>query len=464
MLIPWVYFLKDDEQLLVERFTRRETFNGPGVFPVLAPHRGKVRKGITLGPTEYMRVRDVLTGQNRNELGPKLYFLKASEEVQARLLAIALKKNQYVQIVDKSTGIIRVERGESLVYLTPTEEQLGEIQVGINIDDENAVLVRDIVSGQLDLVTEPQVFIPSATQWISEVRQRIRLADHETVIIKDKLGQYVFRRGSDTERSFFLEPYAELVELHWSTGIHKDKRGLIISRFDLRPKFMWYEFEARTQDNVELVIGVTFFWEVIDIEAMIKKTDDTPGDICSHARSSIIQAVSQVTLERFLAAFNEIVRSAVLRADDNFYSERGVEIRAIEVRSITCKDAATQHILQEIIQETTNRLNRLQKQESENEVSLRRLSGEIEVEQAKGQLLTVRTEHMRLEGRMVGEAEAEKVRGFLEGFADTIPLADRIAIFNTLRKQDALEKLSKGSAQIFFTPADVDLSIKTGES
>jgi regulator of protease activity HflC (stomatin/prohibitin superfamily) len=319
------------------------------------------------------------------------------------------------------------------------------------------------MTGQLELITTPQVFIPSATQEVSGVRHRIRLADHEVVIIKDSTGKYIFRRGSDTDRSFFIEPYTELVKLNWSTGIHKDQRSLIVSHFDLRPKFMWYEFEARTQDNVELVINVTFFWEIVDIETMVRKTDNTTGDICSHARSIIIQAVSQVTLERFLAGFNQIVRDAVLREGEIFYEERGARIQAVEVRSITCKDAETQHILLEIIQETTNRLNRLQKQDSENEVGLKRIQGEIEVENAKGQLLESRRVHMQTEGRALGEAEAEKVSAFLAGLGDAIPLTDKLALFNILRKQDALEKLSRGSARLFFTPSDVNLSIRTNE-
>jgi hypothetical protein len=66
----------------------------------------------------------------------------------------------------------------------------------------------------------------------------------------------------------------------------------MVSRFDLRPSFMNYEFIARTTDNVELAISITFFWRIIDVEAMILKTADTPGDICTHARSIIIQAVA----------------------------------------------------------------------------------------------------------------------------------------------------------------------------
>ena len=111
---------------------------------------------------------------------------------------------------------------------------------------------------------------------------------------------------------------------------------------------------------------------------MIQTTDDAPGDVCSHARSAIIQSVSKVSLERFLDQFNPIVHAAILDVNDPFYADRGVKLHAVKVRSIACRDPETQHILQKIIQETTNRLNRLQQQESENEVRLKQIRGEIE--------------------------------------------------------------------------------------
>jgi hypothetical protein len=223
---------------------------------------------------------------------------------------------------------------------------------------------------------------------------------------------------------------------------------------------MWYEFEARTQDNVELVLGITFFWQIVDVEAMVKATDDTPGDICSHARSAIIQSISQVTLEQFLAAFNSIVRRAVLGDKDGFYAERGVKLQAVEVRSTTCKDPETQRILQEIIRETTERLNRLQKQESENEVRLRKINGELEAEQARGELLATQRENAQVAARTDGEAEAIQVQAFLDGLDENLSKADKLGIFNALRKQDAIEKISRGTAQLYYTPADIDLSIE----
>lgn len=464
MLIPWIYFLKDDEQLLIESPTRRWTVEGPRTVITQPFQRARLRKGLTLGPTEYLLVRDNLTGELFNVIGPRLYFPAASHEALERRNAIPLKPNQYIRLIDTRSGSIRVEKGESSVLLNPTEKVLEDVRDGINIDEHTAVQVLDTETGQRSLVTEHQVFIPAPNQELIGVSKRIRLEDHEVVVIKDRQGRYSVRRGSDEERSFFLEPYSDLVQFTWSTGLHKDHRNLQITRIDTRPKFMWYEFDARTQDNVELVLGITFFWQIVDVEKMIQTTDDTPGDVCSHARSAIIQFVSQVSLEKFLASFNSVVRDAVLGGDGAFYTERGVRLHSVEVRSVACKDDKTQNTLNEIIREATDRLNRLQKQESENEVRIRRLSGEIEAEQMKGRLLEARAENEHTEALISGQSEAVHIKAFLDGLGEDVTLAEKLAVFNVLRKREMLADLSKGNAQIYFTPADVDLSIEAHSS
>ena len=73
----------------------------------------------------------------------------------------------------------------------------------------------------------------------------------------NETGDKAFRHGPTT---FFLEPFTKLLEQRWSTGIHKNRKDLAVSLFDSRPHFMWYDFEARTRDNVELVLSITFFW------------------------------------------------------------------------------------------------------------------------------------------------------------------------------------------------------------
>lgn len=462
MLFPRLFFLQDDEQLLIETPTRRKTVNGPRLVLTPPLSRAQRRKALILSPTAYAQVRDLVSGASRNVLGPTRYFLGASEELTEQRTVVPLKRNQYMRLIDTRSGAIRVERGEGSVVVAPTESVIEPPRDGINVDAMTAALVRDTRSGALELITAPQVFVPAPHQELVEVRRRIVLEDHEAAVVKDRSGGLSVHRGDGPGRAFFLEPHSELVQFRWSSGIHKDRRELRFTHLDLRPKFMWYEFEARTQDNVELVLGLTFFWQIADVEAMLRSTDDAPGDICSHARSDIIQAISQVSLERFLAAFNEVIGAAVLGEADPFYSERGVLLHAVEVRSVACKDPATQRTLQEIIQETTNRLNRLQQQESENEVRLRQIGGEIAAEELRAQLMEVRREVQEAEARIAGGAEGERVRAFLAGLGDDLGQGEKLSLFNTLRKQEALTALSAGRASLFFTPEDVDLRIQTG--
>lgn len=460
MLIPWVYFLKEEEQLLLEGFTKKWTVNGPGTIFVKPLIGSKLRHGITLSATEYLKVRDILTGEVRIEKGPGLFFLKAYDELIKRYEVIVLQHNEYIKLINRTTGKIRVETGPAKVTLSAYEEIHEGPEKGVNIDEHKAVLIRNTSDGSLKLITKNQVFFPAADEEIEEVRERILLEDHESVIIKDKDGKYRIVHGNKTENSFFLQPYETLLSMRWSSGIHKENRGLKITHIDSRPKFMWYEFGVRTKDNVELVLGVTFFWQIADIEKMIRTTDDAPGDICSHARSMIIQSVSKATLESFLDSFNDIVKESINDSSDPFYDQRGVKIHSVEVRSVTCKEERTQSILQEIIQETTNRLNRLQKQQSENEVRLNEVKGNFDIERQKGDLLKIQRENALKEAEIVGECEAVKVGRFFETLSGALSEAEKINIFNTLKKVEYIDKLGRSNANMFFTPNDVDLRIE----
>merc|ERR1712022_111535 len=195
----------------------------------------------------------------------------------------------------------------------------------------------------------------------------------------------------------------------------------------------------------------------------VKMTGDTTGDVCNHARSKFIQLVSKVTLQLFMDDFNSLAKQAH-ESDDVFYASRGGTIHTLEVTAYRCQDASTARILEQIIQETTNRMNRLSQQESENEIKMFAMNGEIEQETRRAELLKVLQTHKLMEARNEGEAEAARVKAFLAETAASVPdLKARIALWQTLRKQDALEAVSSGPARLYFTPNDVNLSIETRE-
>merc|ERR1712139_217767 len=228
--------------------------------------------------------------------------------------------------------------------------------------------------------------------------------------------------------------------------------GLYIDRFDCRPQFMSFEFNCRTSDNVELILEGTFFWEVVDLPTMVKSTGDTSGDLCNHARSQFIRHVARVTLKEFMDSSHTIAKK-VWEEDATFYASRGVKIHSLEVTRYQCADNSTAEILEQIIQETTNRMNRLSQAESENEVKLFRMQGQIEQERLNGELLEIQHQHQQSEAKVQGLAEADRITAFIKGLDKDVPdLKDRMEMWQTLRKTDALTTVSQGGARLYYTP------------
>mmetsp|Transcript_30905 Transcript_30905/g.68436 ORF Transcript_30905/g.68436 Transcript_30905/m.68436 type:complete len:647 (+) Transcript_30905:67-2007(+) len=455
---------------------------GPALL-FLDPHitaQGAKATAWSLEPHQYIRLQDTLTGEIRVERGEKLVFPSAFEVKVDKTSTgvkecIDLQRWEYCVVQDRATGKVRVERGEKLVWLGGTERVMGrEKEQAVKVDSENAVLVLNQATGKQRLVEEPQLFFPSEDEVVVEVRRRIKLADNEAIVLKDAEGKYHYRYGdpkknkNDAARSFFLPPYWEVVTLMWSRGRRRERRDLAITTFDMRAQYMSFEFNCRTSDNVEMILEGTFFWEVVDLPAMMQYTGDAPGDVCNHARSCFIQLVSKVTLQTFMDTFNEIAHAAHSN-DDTFYSQRGIKIHSLEVTRYQCADASTSAILEAIIQETTNRMNRLSCQESENEVALAKLRGAVEQERATSEVLTIQHEHELASARATGVAEAERCVAFLEAMnksgavgRDDKDLAEEF--WRVLRRNEALATVATGSAHVYFTPQDAHLTIENRPS
>lgn len=190
---------------------------------------------------------------------------------------------------------------------------------------ETAVQVRSKRTGELRLVSsatdEQGLFFPAAEEQIVEVQRLIKLADYECTILVNASGELSFyyvrcpgapealqpgstaallrlvwhlrsppsplralvtprpapvapTQGDDSKRgekprAFFIPPHHQAYALTWSRGRRRERRDLKVERIDCRPMFMSFEFNTRTADNVELVLEGTFFWQVVDVEAMV---------------------------------------------------------------------------------------------------------------------------------------------------------------------------------------------------
>jgi len=433
---------------------------------------GRIQKAWTLQANEYVRLLDSVSGKIAVHRGEKTVFPEPYEEPLVcdghdKMQAMDLKVDEYVKILDTTNSEVSVKAGPAQVFLSANERVIKDKEKAIQIDDQHAVTVRNNRTGQLRQVKEKQLFVPKPDESIEEVNKLISLAAHEAMIISDQDGVFHYHYGdpkkatAESSRSFFVPPHSEVVTLNWSSGMRRLKRDLKISRFDLRPNYMWNEIECRTQDNVELVLETTLFWEVLDLAKMVSVTGNLPGDIYNKIRSQFIKQVSQKSLKEFMAELH-LISKAVFEEDKDFYTVRGVKVHCLEVSKYTCSEKRTSEVLQQIIEETTNRLNRLSQCESENEIQMFKMQGQLEAEKVNGDLLKIQHEHAMKEAEVTGSAEAARVSSFIDRLAEKVPkLEDRIKMWEVLRKNDALDVVSKGGASLYYTPNDVDLSIKT---
>lgn len=440
-----------------------------------------VNKAVSLTEYESVRLRDTATGVMRVVIGAGLVFPGPFEKMDPKREGIRLLKNQWVRIIDNANGRLRVEVGEQVVFLSPTEAVVGEeVNQAVNVNTDSAVLVLNKQTGKQRLVTEQGIFIPGPYEHILDVQARIHVEPHEAVIVRDAKGGLNVRSGSDgngTGIAFFLPPHCQVVEMQWSSysADSATPEKVSVKKVDTRAQYVSFNYQVRTADNVKLRLEGSIFWRVKDVPKMIRATSDPRGDVWHHARSSLIQAVSKVELAAFMAGFNGIVMDAFREdAEDGFYLARGVEVQSIELTRFECEDAKTAEVLQAIIQETTNRINRLQAQESENEVRAAKLAADIKLEKATTQLIETQAKNERLRSEVAGEASglklAKNVATFLGGSLKTeLPNLDsRLELYRlheTLRsKNEDTKSLASGQATLFLTPQDMNLKLQMGET
>merc|ERR1711953_1191988 len=115
-------------------------------------------------------------------------------------------------------------------------------------------------------------------------------------------------------------------------------------------------------------------------------------------------------------------------------------LHAMEVTRYECADQQTSTVLQEIIQETTNRINRMQKQQSENDVQREKMGGDIEVEKQKTALVQAQCDNDRVRAIIEGEADglkmAKSASTFLSVLAETLPGDEaRLQLFRFFQDQ-----------------------------
>jgi len=315
--------------------------------------------------------------------------------------------------------------------------------------------------------------VPSATEDVITASQDlIVLKEYEVMVLVDPKGKFVVKHGwVNAEASFFVPPYHTILQHVWTkTSVRKAlAEGKQMESFvdeeefdkiDVRHRFMPYAFVVRTHDNVEIILDIVFGWQIIDVERMINKTKNTKNDICLKARSEIIEKVAKKPFRTFMQEVNAVVENAVLQAETTFYEERGIRLTSIQVEGFSCKHDQTERVLQETVQETTNKMNKVLKQETVNEVIRVEMEGKIREEELKKKVLEIQYDHEQIVARTAGDAASQRVASFLKSLGEGLTLDQKLIIFNLLEKKECVQELARGSGvTLFCTPQDVNLNM-----
>eukprot|EP00930_Biecheleria_cincta_P039314 TRINITY_DN27035_c0_g1_i1.p1 TRINITY_DN27035_c0_g1~~TRINITY_DN27035_c0_g1_i1.p1 ORF type:complete len:635 (+),score=142.91 TRINITY_DN27035_c0_g1_i1:98-2002(+) len=440
----------------------------------------KEQQAILLEPTDYAVVKDLLTGITRNEVGPQQLQQGPYEMIlnDTKRKKLVLEKDEYVRLLNQKTGSERVLRGPAMLVPEPWEVYPDGIQEAAKINSQTGVLVLDRSTGQQRLETTRGVFIPQPYESVLAIQQKQVVLPNEAAVTRDIYSNLTLRTSANGSTSFFIEPYTEIVKMQWSVYDTPNPVEPVpkqeVSMIDLRAQKMFFSNEVRTSDNVKLILEGTIFWQVKDVLTMISKTADPSGDVAQRAKSGLIAAVSRSTFDAFMKGFSNITNQAFSeQASDTFYRDRGVELQSLELTRFDCVDQETRDVLQEIIQESTNRINRLEQARSENDVNEAKLRADIQLEQKKTDLIKTQVSNDRLQASLAGQAEGaalvENAIAFLDGLNESVPgVEDRTELYRLHQTMDGrnvdTKNLASGQAKLFITPKNMNLKLQMGSS
>jgi len=156
--------------------------------------------------------------------------------------------------------------------------------------------------------------------------------------------------------------------------------------------------------------------------------------------------------------------------DDAYYEERGVLVHEVSVIRYECSNPSDAQVLQQIIQETTKRMNQLTAQNSKNDVQRASMDGDIELEKQRTKLLEIKAANDKVNAMASGEADglklAASVTKFVEAIGDAVPNATSQTAIGLLkffeREKTATTQtrdLATGKSQLFLTPKDLNLKM-----
>lgn len=416
---------------------------------------------IILKNNNYCYVKELKSGSMSTIEGPKVFALTPFEECSRIFEYVTLDYSQYVFIQHKITGVIRVEKGPAKIILSPFENIIKENDVEIRqalvCDSLNAIHIKDKVIGTEELITEPQMYFPpSPNIQIVGLRELIRLAPYERMVIMDKECNLLFKSGEDST-GFFLPPFCTIVSQHWTIGL--DVPTVEVKKFDCRYHDMDFKFSVRTNDNVEIFMMVNIYWTIREFEKMVKSTNDPPQDICNQIRSQILNIASKMSTKDLMEFSSMELVKQIIDQDYEFCHSRGIQIVRINITEKKCANKDVDTTFRAVIEQKINRVKNLEAQRGENDKNIAEIEGQIAFESENYKLLEKKMANVKMENETHGKADGQKLHMFFEGLGDELKIDDKMNIFLELQRTERIKLVADKVKKLNLTPTEVDLKL-----
>jgi major vault protein len=437
---------------------------------------------VVLNPFDRATGR-IQEGRRRVISGPDVFVLEPGELLEGEIRnkhVLSERQGLKLEATDDFTerqpdGVRRagdtwIIRGPQTYVPNDKVKILQEIQA-ISLGQGEGLYVRDLRSGQVQLIEGPCQFMLEAWQ---ELHEKHLSAEAEAILneevsssggsppalpydrtraivlrIEDNHGVLINDFETNTSRVAYgpakvmLKPYEDVAVLDLSGGTPKKPKQIKVLFLHLGPDFSTDQFEVATRDHARLRIKLSYKWQFErtndpEKDRVIFRVGDFVGYVCENLASRIRQVAAENDFETFHKGASTLIRRAVFGMDEagrprkeRLFSENQLRIIDIDIKDIAPVDEKTAQKLHEAIDTNIQIQLDASKQEAEAQAELKRIKSEEEkqladieskkkAEEQRQALIELETRNrlLQLLGESRNTAEALRERSRIE--AETI--------------------------------------------
>ena len=340
-------------------------------------------------------------------------------------------------------GEMRRVIGPTIYYANTNELKVGSTQTAVNVGENEAIYVRNLVSSELKTVRGPVSYFldvdeelyskPLSNQEYDALNiprsatynaYHINIQKNEVVcIINYKTGHESFIEGP---KSMVMESNCGLRTLSISGGIPKVENAVTIAIVNKGPDFMSDKFCVRTKDNAVLDMELTYKWQFVVSEKPSDEeyekifSGDFIGYSCQSLRSRIRELASGHDFESFHKNASDILRKFLFKDYDwkfddgtstnlhgRFFREFSFLIFAVDVKELRPVDSEIALLLDSSIKSSMNIMcNKLQ-ENAKNLAEKETIQSEIEFAKLKKNLIEIKISNSQKEKIEQAKIEAQ---------------------------------------------------------